>query len=146
MKAYADWYIARQAEEAGMLVSMSFIRQPKRTELHDKLYAYFLEQKPDHETLYDEDDCGDILYNINDYFDDNNIDKVIDFPYSEGTDIHLVKITDNLQLQVTVADEYYGSGDYNKYIAIDRFMINEKTTEQDVDKLIEFIREYLEVV
>lgn len=55
----------------------------------------------------------------------------------------LFPITENLQLEVIAVDEYYGSGEYEKYVAIEHFVITEDATEKDVNRLIEFIKIYL---
>ncbi|MNG30082.1 hypothetical protein D3C84_1156200 [compost metagenome] len=47
-----------------------------------------------------------------------------------------------MQLKLIVADEYYGDGDYSKYVMADFFMINENSTKEDVDQLIEFVKKY----
>lgn len=145
MKKYADWYYVRESEKNGQVVSMTNVVVRNRTELNNKLNAYFRSRLPNYKTIFDEEKCEDILFNLNDYIEENNIDKrEIDFPITEGTDIHLLKITDNLSLKITVSDEYHGSGDYDKYIDIGYFVINENTTEADVDVLIEFIKKYLQ--
>ncbi|KZE65017.1 hypothetical protein AV545_03605 [Paenibacillus jamilae] len=147
MKKYADWYYVREAENEGLVASMDNIIERNRTDLNKKLSTYFISKLPNYDSVFNENESEDVLYVINEYIQENNIDKrEIDFPIMEGSDVHLLKITDNLQLKIIVADEYYGSGDYSKYIAIDRFIINENTTEQDVDSLIEFIKKYLNSV
>jgi hypothetical protein len=72
----------------------------------------------------------------------NEKNHCIDFPYSEGSEIHLVPIGNNIQVKLLVADEYHGSGEYSKYVLINFFIINEQTTEQDVDSLIDFLNKY----
>lgn len=99
---------------------------------------------PNYTGIFHEDECEDILYSLNDYIEDNNIKSYsLDFPISEGSDVHLIKVNDNIELKVIIADEYYGSGVYEKYIDISNFVINGSTTKKDVDELIEFVREYL---
>jgi len=145
MKKYADWYYVREAEKEGRVASMTNVVELNRTVLNNKLSTYFRSKIPNYNSIFDEDECNDILLALNDYIKENNIDKnYIDFPITEGTDIHLLKITDNLHLKILVADEYYGNGDYDKYIEIGYFIINENTTEQDVDKLVDFVKQYLQ--
>lgn len=144
MKKYADWYYVREAEKVGMVVSMDCIVERNRSELNKKLSTYFRNKLPKYKSVFNEDESEDVLYSLNEYIQQNNVDKYeIDFPFSEGSDVHLLEITNNLKLKIIVADEYYGSGDYSKYIAIDRFVINEAATEQDVDVLVEFVNKYL---
>jgi len=146
MKKYADWYYLREAENAGLVASMDGIVERNRTELNIKLSAYFRHKVPGYNSYFNEDTSEDVLYSINEYIEENKIDKrEIDFPISEGSDIHLLKITDNLQLKILVADEYHGGGDYSKFIEVDKFIINEQTTEKDVDLLIDFIKKYLDI-
>jgi hypothetical protein len=140
----SDWTIVKEAEDKGLMVAMTSLVEGNRTELNDKLSLYFREQMPNYKGVWDEDEGEDVLYNINDYLEKNNIDKYpLDFPISSGTDVHLIPITENIQLKVVVADEYYGSGEYSKYVMIDFFLINENATKQDVDQLIEFVKKYL---
>ncbi|PYE51467.1 hypothetical protein HUB98_05610 [Paenibacillus barcinonensis] len=146
MTKYADWYYVREAEKVGLVASMDGVVERNRTELNNRLSAYFRNKMPGYNSYFNEDQCDDVLYSINEYINENKIDKYeIDFPISEGSDIHLLQITDNLQLKILVADEYHGGGDYSKYINVDKFIINEQTTEQDVDMLIEFINKYLNI-
>jgi len=140
----ADWTLVREAEKDGLMASMTSIVERNRTKLNDELSNYFRQNVPGYSGSYDEDQGEDILYGINKYIEENNIDKYpLDFPFSTGTDIHLVNITENLKLKVVVADEYYGDGDYSKYVMCDFFLINEKTTTKDVDVLINFVNKYL---
>lgn len=142
----ADWAIVRDAENKGLMAAMTSLVEKKRTDLNNELSDYFRKNVPNYSGSFGEDESEDILYSINSYIEDNNIDRrPLDFPLTEGTDIHLLPISDNIQLKVVIADEYYGGGDYSKYIMIDFFLINENTTEQDVDVLIEFVKKYLSV-
>ncbi|WP_145413453.1 hypothetical protein [Paenibacillus xylanexedens] len=146
MKKYADWYYVREAEKAGLVASMDGVVERNRTELNNELSAYFRSEMPGYNSYFGEDQCDDVLYSINEYIKENKIDKSeIDFPISEGSDIHLLKVTENLQLKILVADEYHGGGDYSKFIDIDRFVITEKTSKKDVDVLIKFIKDYLNI-
>jgi hypothetical protein len=140
-----DWLIVREAEEKGLMASMTSIVESKRTELNERLSNYFRSKLPNYEGTFDEYVSEDILCNINEYLEKNKIDKKpLDFPLVEGADIHLIPIGENIKLKVMVVDEYYGGGEYEKYVDISRFMINENTTEQDVDLLIDFVNKYLQ--
>ncbi|MCK1999886.1 hypothetical protein MZM54_00630 [[Brevibacterium] frigoritolerans] len=140
----SDWTIVREAEQEGLAVGMTGTIEPNRTELNKELSEYFRKNITGYSGSFGEDEGEDILYSINSYMKENNIDKYpLDFPMSSGTDIHLIPIGENIQLKVVVADEYYGDGDYAKYVMIDFFLINETTTKQDVDVLIEFVGRYL---
>lgn len=142
-KKVADWVVAKEAEALGLMVSMTSITYHNRTKLNDELYNYFIEKAPDYKSSFDEDEGEDIISNINEYLAESNIDKYpLYFPF-DGTDVHLIPINDNIKLRVKIVDEYYGDGDYNKYVMINAFIINENTTKQDVDELIEFVNKYL---
>lgn len=138
----SDWMLIREATEKGLLVSMNNLVERKRTELNEQLSDYFRKQMPGYTGSFDEDQVEDILESVNNFIIDKNLDIYpLDFPLSSGTDNHLIPITDNIDLKVTVADEYYGDGDYSKYVMADFFIINENATEEDVDELIIFIKQ-----
>ncbi|WP_338335460.1 hypothetical protein [Bacillus altitudinis] len=138
----SDWMLIREATEKGLLVSMNNLVERKRTELNEQLSDYFRKQMPGYTGIFDEDQAEDILESVNNFIIEKNLDIYpLGFPLSSGTDNHLIPITDNIDLKVTVADEYYGDGDYSKYVMADFFIINEKATEEDVDELIEFIKQ-----
>ncbi|MGM0968610.1 MAG: hypothetical protein ACQEWR_08540 [Bacillota bacterium] len=137
----SDWLLIREATEKGLLVSMTNLVERKRTELNEQLSDYFRKQMPGYTGSFDEDQAENILDSVNNFIAEKNLDIYqLDFPLSSGTDNHLIPITDNLDLKVTVADEYYGDGDYSKYVMADFFIINEKANEEDVDELIKFIK------
>ncbi|MEK4049847.1 hypothetical protein [Bacillus sp. FSL K6-2839] len=137
----SDWMLIREATEKGLLVSMTNLVERKRTELNEQLSDYFRKQMPGYTGSFDEDQAENILDSVNNFIAEKNLDAYqLDFPLSSGTDNHLIPITDNLDLKVTVADEYYGDGDYSKYVMADSFIINEKANEEDVDELIKFIK------
>lgn len=139
----ADFVLVREAENAGLCVSLNNIVERNRTDLNKELSAYFISKLPNFKGYYDVDEGEDVMCSINSYIDENNIDKyLLDYPMSEGTNIHLIPITNNLQLKVMVYDEYYGQGDSSTGVHIDRFIITEDATTDDVDKLIEMLKEY----
>jgi hypothetical protein len=139
-----DWVILREAEDMGLVVAMTSTVERNRTTLNNELSAYFKTKLPNYSGIFDEETYEDILDQINSYIDEHNIDKhELTFPITEGSDIYLIRITDNLQLKILIADEYYGDGDYSKYISIDFFVINENTTSKDVDVLTDFIEKYI---
>ncbi|MEK4632505.1 MULTISPECIES: hypothetical protein [Bacillus] len=139
----ADWTVVREAEEQGLMVGMTGHIERKRTNLNNELSDYFRKQLPDYTGSFDENEGEEILYSINEYITENNIDMYpLDFPITEGTDVHLIPI-ENIQLKVVVADEYYGDGDYSKYVMADFFLINDKATTKDVDTLIQFVKKHL---
>lgn len=140
----ADWVIVREAENAGLVTSMTGLVERKRTDLNNELSDYFRKNLPKYLGTFDEDESEDILYSLNSYIEENNIDKhPLDFPLTEGSDVHLLPIGDNIQLKILIVDEYYGGGDYSKYIDISFFLINENTATQDVDLLIKFVNKHL---
>jgi hypothetical protein len=139
-----DWGIVRDAENEGLMVGMTGLVERKRTELNNELSKYFRERMPNYTGSFDEYEGEDILYSINEYLKENSIDRhPLDFPFSSGTDVHLIPINENIQLKLIVTDEYYGDGDYAKYVMSDFFMINEDASEKDVDVLIKFVNKYL---
>lgn len=138
----SDWMLIREATEKGVLVSMNNLVERNRTKLNEQLSDYFRKRMPDYIGSFNEDQAEDILESLNNFIIEKNLDIYpLDFPLSSGTDNHLIPITNNIDLKVTVADEYYGDGDYSKYVMADFFIINEKATEEDVDELIEFIKQ-----
>lgn len=139
----ADWTLIREAEEQGLMVSMTNLVERNRTNLNNELSQYFREKMPNFQGSFDEEEGEEILYSINDFLKNIVANKrSIDFPYSSGTDVHLIPINNNIQLKLMVVDEYYG-GEYSKYVMANFFLINEGTTKKDVDVLIDFVKEYL---
>ncbi|MCY8122215.1 hypothetical protein P8860_22340 [Bacillus spizizenii] len=140
----ADWVIVREAEKQGLMVGMTGLIERKRTNLNNELSDYFRKRLPDYTGSFDEIEGEEILYSINEYITENNIDMYpLDFPITDGTDVHLIPITENIQLKVIVADEYHGGGDYSKYVIADFFLINDKATTKDVDTLLQFVKKHL---
>lgn len=116
----SDWKLIREATEKGLLVSMTNLVERNRTKLNEQLSDYFRKQMPDYIGSFDEDQADDILNSVNNFIVEKNLDIYqLDFPLSSGTDSHLITITDNIDLKVTIADEYHGDGDYSKYIMVD---------------------------
>ncbi|MFP7486456.1 hypothetical protein SFC65_20020 [Priestia filamentosa] len=145
MKAMkSDWTRIQEAQQAGLMVPTTNIGIRNKTELSVELWEYFKEQMPGYLGSFDQNECEDALYGINEYIKENNIDKhLLDFPLVSGSNVDLIPISDNLELKVTVIDEYYGDGDYHKCILVDSFLINKRTTRNDVDQLVAFINKYL---
>lgn len=140
----SDWTFVRDAEAQGLMVGMTGLVERIRTDLNKELCDYFRKQLPGYDGSFDEHEGEDVLDSVNEYLKENNIDKhSLDFPLSSGTDIHLIPINENIQLKVVVADEYYGDGDYAKYVMANFFMITDSATKEDVDVLINFIRKHL---
>jgi len=139
-----DWTLIREGEEQGHMVSMTGTIEPKRTPLNDELSTYFRNELPRYQGSFGEEDGESILYALNEYMTENKIDKyALDFPLTSGTDVHLIPVTENLSLKLIVADEYHGDGDYSKYVMADFFLINEQTTTEDVDALVQFVKTYI---
>jgi hypothetical protein len=138
-----DFITSKEAEENGLMVAMGSTIERIRTDLNKKLSDYFRKKFHNFKGNYDEFEGEEILCNINEYLSDiNKKTYTIDFPYSEGSEIHLIPIGENIELKLIVADEYHGSGEYSKYVMIEFFIINERTTEKDVDFLIETLNKY----
>jgi uncharacterized protein involved in high-affinity Fe2+ transport len=141
----SDFAIVREAEENGLVAAMTSIVSRNRTDLNNELSDYFRSKLSNYQGTFGEDESDDALYGINEYLEENNIDKYsLDFPISSGTDIHLIPIGENIKLKVLVADEYHGDGDYEKYVDMSSFLINEDTTKRDVDLLVGFIGKYID--
>lgn len=140
-----NYYYIRKNEEDGLVVSMNNIVERHRTELNLKLQDYFDSQYDNYQGIWDDQyDLESVLWDIWCYLDDNQFfgksKYEIDFSTNEH-DIYIIPITKNLELILNVVDVYHGDGEYEKYIEASKFIINEETTEKDVDKLIEFINE-----
>lgn len=139
----SDWAILQEAEAQGYVASMTCIVERIRTTLNNELSAYFRSQMPNYLGSFDEEEAEDVLYGINQYLKEHDIDKFkqpINFPYSTGSKIYLIPLTEHLQAKVLVVNEYYGDGDYEKYVNMSYFVIDEQTTKEDVDKLIAFLK------
>jgi len=139
----SDFILWQEAVEKGMVVCMEGIgfENRKRNPLSDELRNYFRERMPGYNGIFTEDQCEDVLFSINDYMEENQIDKFpLSFPCSNGTNTYLIPITDNIQLRVLTVDEYFGGGEYDMYIDMTYFVINEQTTKNDVDRLIEAVK------
>lgn len=140
----APWVLIREAEKNGFMVGMTRVVSGKQSELSSRLNDYFIKKIPSYEGVYDEDESEDILYVLNEYMVAENIDQYpLDFPVSSGASIRLLPINSNIQLKIMIVDEYYGDGDYQKYVSIKDFMITEEATENDVDVLIQFVEKHL---
>jgi len=139
----SDWQLVREAENSGLCVSMNSVVERNRTDLNKELSSYYKEKLPKMKSYYDVNEGEIVMESINSYMEDNNINKHrLDYPVSEGTDIYLIPITENLSLKVDVFDEYYGQGESSTGVHIDRFVITEEASTDDVDKLIEMFNEY----
>lgn len=135
----SDWTRLKEGENEGLVASMTNIIERNRTDLNKELSSYFITNVPKYNGVFDEEEGEDVLDYINDYLKENNIDiHKLSFPVSSGSDIYLIPIGDNLEIKVLVVDEYHGDGEYEKYVMIDYFLINENTTTKDVDLLINF--------
>lgn len=140
----SDLALIREAENLGLMVGMTGLVEQKRTDLNNELSDYFRKSLPNYSGSFDEDTGEDILYSINEYLQEKQIDKPsLDFPFVSGSDVHLIPINENIALKVIVADEYYGDGEYAKYVMANFFKITEHTTKSDVDELIEFVKTVL---
>lgn len=142
----AEWVIVREGEEQGLVVAMTSEITQNRTELNKELSTYFREKCSEYLGVFQEEICEDILESVNKYIEDNKIGKYpykLDFPFTAGSQEYLVPIGKNIELVVVAFDEYHGGGEYSKFLKINFFVMNEKTSQEDVDMLIAFINEYL---
>lgn len=139
-----DWHKTQEAERLGRMASMTTLVERSRTPLNEKLSNHFRENVPEYLGSFDEDVVEDVLFDLNEYIKEKTGKaSSLAFPSWKGTELALVPITENLQLKVLLVDEYYGDGDYEKYISISNFIITDKTTIDDVDVLLDFVKNYL---
>lgn len=141
-----EWVIVRDAEERGLVVAMTSEINRIRTELNKELSTYFREECSDFPGVFQEEICEDVLEAVNEYIEDKKIEKYpykLDFPFTAGSQEYLVPIGENIELVIVTFDEYHGNGEYSKFLKINFFVMNEKTSKEDVDMLIAFINEYL---
>lgn len=141
-----DWALIRDAEAEGLMVSMNGIVERVRTDLNNKLSRFFRAAEPGYLGSFNQDskvDSESVLHYINEYLEKKGVNKHLSFPVSSGSDLYLVPITENLEIKVLVVDEYYGGGESESYVMIDKFKITENCEEKDVEKLIEFVNKYL---
>lgn len=142
----------QDAETKGLMVAMTSIGSMNRTELNNQLSNYFRSKIPNFDGYFGESSnkkqrVMDALnhYRIEKGTNSEIIQHVIPY-YSE---LRLFKVTDNLELKVYIEDKYYRDGSYTmygdslKYVEIEYFKINENTTKEDVDVLIELVKERL---
>lgn len=142
----SDWSILQEAEAQGFVASMTNLVTQNRTELSNTLREYFRSQMPGYLGVIDEEDADEVLEAINSYLDENKIDKHhLQFPYSSGNEIYLIPVGEHIQVKVLVVDEYSGDGEYEKYIDISYFVFSEKTSTEDVDTLVHFLKDTLSV-
>lgn len=139
----SDWGLLKRAEEAGLASSMTGLVERVRTPLNNELSSYFREHLPKFDWLFEDDEADDNIDDVNAYLQERGIEKEVYMPFSSGTNIFLIPITDNLQVKFEATDVYEGNGEYSKYTSVDFFIINEFTTTEDVDQLIKFVKEIL---
>lgn len=134
----SDWSIVREASEKGLVASMTMIVERKRTKENNELSKYFRTKMPQYNGIYDEDIAEDIIDILNDYAKANNLSVKLSMPVTYGTEIYLFPVNENIHLKLLVANEYD-----EQYVEISYFLINEHTTEKDVDELIDFVNTQL---
>ncbi|QJX80383.1 hypothetical protein [Priestia megaterium] len=134
-----DWIIANKAEEMGLMVSMVGEVENLKIEKNIELSKYFIEKIPNFQKDYEDNMYEFAIGGIEAYLEEINADiQSIEYPVT-GREVHLIPIGENIKLKVYIEDEEYGEN----RIEINSFMINHNTTKEDVDVLIEFIKEYL---
>lgn len=138
---YKVFKLKQKAEDSGLLASTSNIVERNRTVLNDELSGYFRSNYK-LKSYYTEDEGETVLDNLSAYLETIGFDEYLEFPCDGEEGNFIIPITQNLSLYVEAYDEYYGSGDYSKGVNIDRFIINENTSNKDVDKLIEVLKEF----
>lgn len=141
----SDVGLLNDAKKLGLVAAMTGMMATRdRTPLNNELSNYFRQQMPKNfYGIIEEEDVEDALDEINEYIKEHQITKFtrsISMPYSSGENLYLIPITENLQVEVLVVDEYEGDGDYSKFIEIAYFVITENTTKSDVDELVLFTK------
>lgn len=136
-----DWTLYVEAEEAGLVTSMGVVVEPIRTDKNNQLSDYFRSKLPKHDGTWGDQEGEEVLDALNEYMKARKVEKKASFPRGSGSEVYLVPVTDNLSLKLLTVDEYYGDGEYEKYIEIDQFIINDSTTEKDVDVLVTLMKE-----
>lgn len=149
-REYNDFKELTQAEKNGLVVRMDNNIERFCIPLNEKLSDYFIDKMPDYNGIFDykldKNKVNYVLDGINEHIEKNfskMFEYEIDFADEPNDLLYLIPITENLKLKIVLCDEYYGDGEYEKYIDISKFVINENTNKNDVDQLIEFINEYL---
>lgn len=135
----SDWSIVREASENGLVASMTNIVERKRTKENEELSRYFRTKMPQYNGIYDEDVAEDIIDILNDYAKENNLSVKLSMPVTYGTDIYLYPVNENIQMKLLVSNEHD-----EQYLEISYFLINEHTTQKDIDVLVDFVESQLD--
>lgn len=138
----SDYARLLDAEREGMVVFFDGTGSRNQTELSIELSRYFRDKVASYNGMFSDGEEDEILEELNGYFDDKDIEQTtLNFHYSDSSDVVLLKITEHLELKVLIVDEYYGDGDYSRYVEISSGVITEQSTQGDIDHLIEFMGE-----
>ncbi|MGF7535257.1 hypothetical protein AAGG74_16515 [Bacillus mexicanus] len=139
----SDLARVQDGRKNGLMVAMGNVLEPVRTDLNNELSNYFKMKVPNFHCTFSDEDGEDIINGINEYLKDNEMKRQLEYPLGGGEDTYLIPIGERLNLDVIVVDEYYGDGEYNRYVEINNFLIDEHTTTKDVDLLVDFVNKYL---
>lgn len=142
--------VANEVRKVGEKVGLTKVRMvgDVTTEKGEQLREHFRSKLPKYTGSWGEYetngiDMESVEYYLNEYVNKVNVNKRIEFPHTSGSTRYLIPITENLYIDVLFVDEYYGGGDYAKYVTIDRMIVLDGVTVGDVDKLVKFMVEVL---
>lgn len=133
-----------ESVKEGYVADLTSIRSRNTSYLGNTLRSYFREQIPKYTGIFLDEEGEEVLSELNRFIKDRNIGKEkLEFPVSSGSNLYLVPVGENLDLVVNVCDEYYGDGDYAKYVGVESIIFNDNTTVKDLGELIKIVKDLL---
>lgn len=139
-----EWKLVKEAKASGMIVMMTDVFEEGRSEKNEGLNRYFRSMVPGYVGDFSQDTGDDVLLYINDYLNEKGIKvKPLETPYSDGSVVRLIPITQNLDLKVLIEEEYCGGDDHLHSVTINSFIMNDRTERADVDVLVKFVESVL---
>ncbi|MCH4866825.1 hypothetical protein [Bacillus sp. 1006-3] len=130
-----------ESGKEGYVADLTSIRSRNTSYLGNTLRSYFREQIPKYTGIFLDEDGEEVLSELNRFIKDRNMDKAkLEFPVSSGFNLYLVPVRENIDLVVKVCDEYYGEGDYVKYVGVESIIFNDNTTVKDLGGLIKMVK------
>lgn len=130
---FPDYLLIEKAKRQGLLVSMNGVVYCDQTEQNIKLSNYFKAKVPNYSGVYKNGKAEEILTKLNDL-----VGGYLKFPCI-GEKNYLIPITPHLYLRVLFFDYEDEQKEYQKFVVIETFVIDENATEEDVDRLIFFL-------
>jgi len=129
-----------EARREGRVASMTWNDSYENTPVARRLGDYFRKQMPNYDGIYEEEVFDDVLDAINQYMEEKGIDHAPLRLLVPGEESYLLPVTENLELVVIITDDYSGGGNYEMYVEISSFLVNDQTTEEDVDRLVDMLK------